>query len=63
MRKDLYLALMAYADDPTWSNRLRLYYEIRQERIDASPEDDALFAEIADVLEDKPDPAHGKYYF
>lgn len=63
MRKDLYLALMAYADDPTWSNRLRLYYEIRQERVDATPEEDIQLAEIADVLEDKLAPAHDGYYF
>lgn len=63
MQKNLYSALMDYADDPNMSNRLRLYYEILQESIDAEPDEEIQLAAIADVLEDKPAPAHGGYYF
>lgn len=61
MRKKLFDALMDFADDATMDNRLRLYHEIRQERIDAEPDEEIQLAEIAEKLEEKPAP--GEYYF
>lgn len=61
MRKKLFDALMDFADDATMDNRLRLYHEIRQERIDAEPDEEIQLAAIADKLEEKP--ASGEYYF
>ena len=63
MRKELYLALMAYANEVTLLNRLQLRREIQKERIDAIPEEDARFAEIVDTLENKPTPAYAEYDF
>lgn len=63
MRKNLYQALLDYADEPNTSNRLRLHYEIRQEQVDATGEEETQLAEIADALEDKQAPAHEGYYF
>lgn len=54
---------MDCADDATMDNRLRLYHEIQQERVDAEPDEEIQLAEIAEMLEEKPVPAPGEYYF